>query len=264
MNILPALLSLSVLAQPSHDTPSGADMAHIPGGEFWMGFDDAPDDEQPPHRVYLDSFWIDKTEVTVTQYNEFSRATGRTTREQPGWNKDNHPVVNVDWDDARSYCAWAGKRLPTEAEWEKAARGPDGRKRPWGNDPPDAGGVFRMNWGEGLDREVWKRDGYEYTAPVGSYPAGASPYGLLDMAGNVWEWVADWYDENYYRSAPPKNPKGPPSGSAHSVRGGSWYVYATCARSSNRRHDDPAARSTEIGFRCASSAPPRTSTAPRR
>jgi len=198
-------------------------LIYVPAGEFLMGSADSdPDadayrDEKPQHRVYLDGYWIDKTEVTNAMYAKCvqagacaaSRNTSSPARSSYYGNPayDNYPVVYISWNDAQEYCAWVGRRLPTEAEWEKAARGTDGRRYPWGNDW-DAG---KLN-----SRDAGPKD----TTAVGSYPAGASPYGALDMAGNVWEWVADWSGGTYYAGSPAKNPTGPSSGTYRVVRGG--------------------------------------------
>jgi iron(II)-dependent oxidoreductase len=204
----------------------GAEMAYISAGEFIMGTSDAqidsllrqfPDWERswfdrgkPQRRIYLDGYWIYKYEVTVAQYRKFCQETGRRMPSEPKWGwQDNHPVVNVTWYDAVAYCEWAGVQLPTEAQWEKAARGTDGRIWPWGNEW-DANKCNNGITGPGK------------TTSVDSHPQGASPYGVMNMAGNVWEWCADWYDENYYVSAPERNPHGPVSGNRRVLRGGSW------------------------------------------
>ena len=255
---------------------------YVPAGEFEMG-SNAYDDEKPIHAVTLDAFWIDQTEVTNAMFAEFVLATGyETDAELDGdsyvyqdgeWNNlsgadwqhpqgpanslsglEDHPVVHVSWNDAQSYCEWTGRRLPTEAEWEKAARGADGRKYPWG-DQDVAGNLLNF-----ADRNLdvgWADtnvdDGYEFTAPVGSYPAGASPYDVFDMAGNVWEWVADWYDENYYGDSPSSNPEGPVSGNYRILRGGSWGNNDRDVRSANRRWNSPDGSRRYLGFRCARS-----------
>jgi formylglycine-generating enzyme required for sulfatase activity len=223
----------------------GAEMIYVPAGEFLMGSPAGVGeaDEHPQRRVYLDAFWVDKTEVTVAQYRRFCHATGREMPVPPPWGwQDNHPIVRVSWEEASAYATWARKRLPTEAEWEKAARGADGRAYPWGS-----------NWDP--SKCV---DGRQSTEPVGSRPAGASPYGVLDMAGNVWEWCSDWYDAGYYRAAPAVNPIGPASGVYVVLRGGGWDTDNPASlRSGNRKADmgapmDPLARST--GFRCVRGA----------
>lgn len=205
-----------------------------------MGSEDGDPDEKPRRRVYLDAYYIDKYEVTNALYGKFMQATGRSAPTLWGanFNGPAQPVVGVSWDDAEAYCKWAGKRLPTEAEWEKAARGTDGRKYPWGEQWDSS----RANSSEAKLNK---------TAPVGSYPAGASPYGAHDMAGNVWEWVADWYDANYYQRAPGSNPKGPDSGQYRVLRGGSWLHVPWLLRSATRFWYVPTGRSYIIGFRCA-------------
>ncbi len=228
----------------------GSVMVHVPAGEFLMGSKDDPDaddDEYPQHTVYVSEFWIDKTEVTNEQYSRCVTAGDCQASEYANGERFNGadlPVVGVSWHDAQAYCEWSGKRLPTEAEWEKAARGTDGRKYPWGDDFDSS----KVNF-YGTD------DGYEYTAPVGSYPEGASPYGALDMAGNVWEWCQDWYDADYYASSPQRDPQGPSSGDGRVVRGGSWYFNEWLVRAANRLRGGPDYRDLDFGFRCVSQSP---------
>ncbi len=229
----------------------GSTLIEITAGAFTIGSDDT---------VNLDAYYIGKYEVTNKQYKNFCDSTGRSYPEDPNFdgmpdyvtNYPDYPVVNVSWDDAAAYCDWAGLRLPTEAEWERSARGTDGREYPWGNDEPDADGLYRANWGEGEDHTVWKKDGYEYTAPVGCYERGRSLCGCYDMAGNVWEWCSDWYDENYYDTSPEQNPQGPSSGTDRVDRGGSWQSNPGPLRSTNRAWDKPAYRNYDLGFRVAS------------
>ncbi len=229
----------------------GAPMVLIPAGEFQMGdhFNEGRDNELPVHTVYLDAFYMDKYEVTNTLYKKFMDATGHKAPvywKNSRFNAPDQPVVMVAWHDAEAYCDWVGKRLPTEAEWEKAARGGLGGKRyPWGNEAPDAGGVYRANYDPGN-----AADGYAYTAPVGSFPANG--YGLYDMAGNVWEWCADWWGRDYYANSPPNNPLGPDSGSYRVVRGGSWPHPPSPLRVAYRPDLDPAYTDSNVGFRCIS------------
>ncbi len=261
----------------------GMVMVYIPAGEFLMGSDDkdraADVNEKPQHSVYLDAFWVDRTEVTVAQFRAFVRATGyRTTAEQGGrayayaestgkwevvhganWQHpfgpdsnavDDHPVVQVAWSDAAAYCTWAGGSLPSEAQWEKAARGTDGRLYPWG----DAFDGTKLNYcdsrfGGDLGDTAYD-DGYRYTAPAGSYPAGASPYGALDMAGNVWEWTADWYNRAYYVRSPVQNPAGPAAGRTRVLRGGSWNHSWDGMRAACRLDTEPDTLVDNFGFRC--------------
>ena len=242
----PTLIPLPDVEGSRISEKDGMRMLLVPEGEFLMGSlnedGEAGESQKPQRRVFLDTFWIDQTEVTNAQFARFVQETGYVTyAEEKGtayvyegegkWNElaganwqfprgpecehenfDAQPVIQVSWDDAKAYCEWAGRRLPTEAEWEKAARGTDGRKYPWGNDAP-TGNLLNvcdnncpLAWADGNTD-----DRHEFTSAVGSYPAGASPYGALDMSGNVWEWVADWYGEDYYKSAPESNPPGPES-----------------------------------------------------
>jgi len=253
----------------------GAPMVLIPAGEFQMGSNDGQDDEKPVHTVYLDAFYIDKYEVTNAQYRKFVKATGHKEPEGYGYvngnwqngfkpwqdknfNGDDQPVVCVSWEDAKAYADWIGKRLPTEAEWEKAARGGvTGKKYVWGDEfPPskNAGNFADIsakkvftNWSiiDGYD------DGYTYTAPVGSFKPNG--YGLYDIAGNVWEWCADWYDNNYYATSPKSNPAGSASGSYRVLRGGSWLPSLNdyYLRVSSPTFDVPSNLNYLIGFRCA-------------
>jgi len=228
-----------------------AGRVYIPAGYVMMGSNDGKDDEMPVHKVYVEAFYMDKYEVTVAEYEKFVNAKGY---QQPyNWTEQlkqpQHPVVNVSWEDAGAYARWKGKRLPTEAEWEYAARGGytglDGKpsyKYPWGNNESHD----KANYGGTEGNDQWER-----TAPVGSFAPNG--YGLYDMAGNVWEWCADWYDENYYqnfKNSTANNPKGPDSGTQRVLRGGSWDNVPSDLRCANRRWYDPSNRVLLIGFRC--------------
>ncbi len=222
-------------------------MVLVPAGEFTMGSWGGDPDELPVHKVYVGAFFMDKYQVTVAQYARFLESTHQDS--PPEWTAMNkqtnqsRPVANVDWVDADAYCKWAGKRLPTESEWEKAARGTDGRVYPWGNEPPTR---FHANSG----KEVWNN--HSALSPVGTFEEGKSPYGIYDMAGNVWEWVSDWYDPEYYKTSPPQNPSGPRRGSQKVVRGGSWGSNGiTDLRASDREIHVPSFRGFGTGFRCA-------------
>ncbi len=222
-------------------------MILVPAGEFTMGSLGGDPDEQPVHKVYVGAFFMDKHQVMVSQYARFLEATHQ--ERPPDWNimnksqNQNRPIANVDWAESDAYCKWAGKRLPTEAEWEKAARGTDGRVYPWGNEPPTR---FHANSG----KEVWSN--HSALSPVGTFEEGKSPYGVYDMAGNVWEWVSDWYDSEYYQLSPSQNPPGPRKGSHKVVRGGSWGSNGiTDLRSADRETHLPSFRGFGTGFRCA-------------
>jgi formylglycine-generating enzyme required for sulfatase activity len=231
--------------KPAGTQPQEGSMAVVPAGEFMMGSPTGDSDEQPAHKVYVDSFSMDKYEVTVGQYAAFLQAKGiDPPSDWKTMNRSEHqkrPVANVDWADAFAFCKWAGKRLPTEAEWEKAARGTDDRLYPWGNDPPTP---LHANFG----KSDWSNHGV--LAPIGSFESGKSPYGIYDMAGNVWEWVNDWYDYNYYKASPSQNPTGPSSGGTKVIRGGAWNSNPRAMRSSNRSLTSPTDQGL-TGFRCA-------------
>ncbi len=256
-------------AKKKEAAPEG--MVLVPAGEFTMGMDADEalkecrkylDDckrkwftnEEPVHQVYLDAFYIDKYEVTQGEYDKCVAAGKCEANEKyDGFTGSKQPVVGVAWEDAKTYCEWAGKRLPTEAEWEKAARGTDGRMYPWGNEFDGT----KANFCDKNCENDWalkdQDDGYAKTAPVGSYPEGASPYGALDMTGNVWEWTADWYDydEDYYRNSPAKNPKGPDTGTYRVLRGGGWRADPGALRVPHRSYLRPVYRYYDIGFRCS-------------
>jgi formylglycine-generating enzyme required for sulfatase activity len=234
-------------------------MVHVPAGEFEMGSTQGHDDEAPVHTVALDAFWIDQTEVTNAQFAAFLNEEGNQDEGGVTWldlaDKDcliersggdfqpksgysDHPVIEVTWYGAVAYCEWAGARLPTEAEWEYAARGPQGHMYPWGDDDPTC--------------DLAQYGGCTgNTVPVGSLPDGASWCGALDMAGNVWEWVADWYDSAYYKRSPPENPTGPSSGEYRVLRGGSWGINPSVVRSAFRIRGYPDVSGISVGFRCA-------------
>ncbi len=231
---------LTKIGQESTNAVDGAVMVWVPAGEFTMGSDNGSPDEKPAHQVYLDGYWIYKNDVTVAQYRKFCEVTGRNMPEEPKWGwQDDHPIVNVTWYDAAAYALWAGVALPTEAEWEKAARGTDGREYPWGNEWDAAKCQFNK----------------QATAPVGSYPAGISPYGCLDMAGNVWQWCADWYGADYYSHSPTQNPTGPETGRERVVHGGSWECCYSIGAPTRDSDNTPARRDKALGFRCVSRSP---------
>lgn len=239
-------------ASPQGTTDASDDMVLVPAGEFFMGCNEKVGkgcfgSDQPERQVFVDAFKIDKTEVTVAEYGQCVKAgkcSAPKTGEDCNWQqegKESHPINCVDWNQAVAFCQWDGnKRLPTEAEWEKAARGTDGRMYPWGN-----------TWDRMKLNAYGNADGYAQTAPVGSFSSGASPYGALDMVGNVEEWVQDWHDPEYYQNGPTKNPRGPDQGTGRGVRGGSWRSPPRDDRTTSRGWAKPGLRYEGIGMRCA-------------
>lgn len=279
-------LVLRVLASPGPSVPIGHDMVSVPAGDFVMGTDTSDRQEGPAHTVYLDAFWIDRYETTNRAFQRFVQSTGfQTAAEAEGrslfyrdggyhtvagaswWRPTgpgssllgrlDHPVVQVAWHDAEAYCRWIGKRLPTEAEWERAARGTDGRTFPWGeagSHRPEA----RANAGAENCCHESSHDGFLNTAPVGSFPGGLAPTGAHDMAGNAWEWTADHFSKYIYTASETRrpgstrrNPVGPASGSERVLRGGSWISYPFMLRAAYRGHHTPETRHNYSGFRCA-------------
>lgn len=260
----------------------GSEMIYIPQGVFVMGSESIQsfDVEKPEHEVYLDSFFMDKYPITWEQYYRFCKETRYPKPVAPKWEiVPNHPVVNISWYDAQKYCEWAGKSLPTEAQWEKAARGGiwldgDGlkqhknprpkRKYPWGEEAPNADGVWHCNYN--AEPTFGKNQGSKQTSPVGYFEKGASPYGIQDLAGNVWEWTRDWYSSKYYRQSPHSNPTGPSEpevvlvadsttgettedSSGKVLRGGSWYIGTRYIRVTTRRKRNPEACGASCGMR---------------
>ena len=242
-------ISEQILDSGSAQISNIDNMVLIPPGPFAMGNENSKNNEQPIHIVTLDGYYIDQFEVTNANYkvcvNEGACALPiKTSVNFENYFDDtkyvDYPVVYVSWNDANTYCNWRGARLPTEAEWEKAARGPDERTYPWGEATDFCN---RANF----------RDCVVFPVAVGSYPDGTSPYGVLDMAGNVWEWVADWYDQDYYEYSPSINPKGPTNGEYKIYRGGSWWIYT---EPTSRMYYGPSVSNWDLGFRCARSATP--------
>ena len=229
-------------------------MVYVPAGEFTMGRDDIVFGKEVVHPVYLDAFWIDQTEVTNGMYAKCVTDGGCMTHTSMSYSHglyygnpayDNYPVIHVSWDRADKYCSWANRRLPTEAEWEKAAS--------W----DEKKGIKHVYpWGDTIDCTLANYKGKDNgcvgdTTPVGSYQDGQSTYGAFDMAGNVWEWVSDWWDPSYYEDSPYLNPQGPNSGTLRVVRGGSWGAVNTVVGSADRTWFQPSMKSDSIGFRCA-------------
>jgi len=232
----------------TNEEPIPEEMITIPAGPFVRGTTSGGFDEQPQRTIDLETFSIDRYEVTNHQYQQFVLATGHRKSGPPSryaksigkMRGTNQPAVYVSWDDANEYCHWKGKRLPTEAEWEKAMRGTDGRLWPWGNQEKPNG----ANWAR-------VQDGHEVSARVGAFPTDKSPYGVMDGAGNVMEWVADWYQEAYYKEAPDRDPPSPEFGTYRVMRGGGYTTTGGDVRITSRSKMVPDFRDETIGFRCA-------------
>lgn len=257
-------------ADPSKDGPAGsakpggptgkdgAPMIVIPEGEFLMGTNDGASNERPEHKVWLKHYAIDQYEVTISLYAKFLEAARYAP--PPTWDDEavtsagNRPAVGLTWADAEAYCRWAGKRLPTEAEWEKAARGTDGRRYPWGHMQPfvDIANYNRGVWVSDAITLVSVNSGLEgMSVRHGTKGGGKSPYGLFHMAGNAAEWVADWYDREYYQKSPDRNPSGPATGERRVIRGGSWADVPMGIRTTVRISAEPEFQDRTVGVRCA-------------
>jgi formylglycine-generating enzyme required for sulfatase activity len=239
----------------------GAPMILIPAGPFTMGSNDGLPNERPEHSVTLDAYYIDQYEVTAGRYQQFVESAKRDL--PPTWDDEaaqtmsNLPAVGMSWADAAAYCKWAGRRLPTEAEWEKAARGTDGRRYPWGHMQPfvDIANYNRGVWVSDAITLVPVNSGLEgMSVRHGLKQGGKSPYGLFHMAGNAAEWVADWYDREYYQKSPEKNPTGPSQGEKRVLRGGSWADLPAALRVTARFSAEPDFEDRTMGFRCAMTA----------
>ena len=269
----------AVLGDVGKRAKDDMNMVYVPGGTFFMGSADGDDDELPVHEMTVQEFWIDETEVTNEQFTTFVADTNHVTtaeREGSGWvltendweeiidadwrhpqgpdsdigGLEQHPVVLISWDDAHAYCQWLGARLPTEVEWEYAARGPESLIFPWGNDFQGENANFcDANCPDEYDRDSNQNDKHPFTAPVYSYPNGESWVFTYEMGGNVWEWVNDWYDENYLTN----DSSNLETNTYKVLRGGSWADEKNTLRAANRLFLSPTARSNVLGFRCAAS-----------
>lgn len=275
-----ALTSVVRAAAPATAPAPHDDMVQIKGGSFRMGTSDGFPFEAPVHEVTIKSFWMDKHEVTVAQFERFVAATDyKTEAEKYGWSgvfdlksgewtkvdgatwkhplgpasaaKPNEPVVHVSYADAQAYAKWAGKRLPTEAEFEYAARGGQNHIYAWGDEHNPNGKLLANTWQGTFPQKDEGTDGFVGVAPVGSYPA--NPYGLHDITGNVWEWCSDWFGPDYYARSPKENPQGPENGAERVLRGGSWMCstnYCVGYRVAARNKTAPDSGLNNLGFRC--------------
>ena len=259
------------LAPTVTNAATGKEMILIPAGEFTMGTLRGDGDERPPQKVHLDAYYMMKTEVTNAEYAKFLKAVETDGAEVYAHkhaprdheyrqrffqndlvNQPDHPVVGVDLYCASAFAKWAGLMIPTEAQWEKAARGDaDERVYPWGSQRPELpDGRYLANFNESDRLGGDDLDGYLYTSPVGAFPDGASPYGVLDMAGNVWEWTRSYYDPKFYERMSAKNPVGPPVRPLGVIRGGSWRFSLWEIRCTNRTKAQTTDRKKDTGFRC--------------
>lgn len=225
-------------------TPPG--MVYVPEGYFQMGQSSSEfEDQKPMHFVYTSAYFIDKHEVSNAEYKKFLDATRHVKPkywEDDRFNHPHQPVVGITWFDAMAYSRWKGRRLPTEAEWEKAARGNDDRLYPWGEKEAKGKKLYFVN-------VFGMEDRYEFTAPVNYYATGASPFGALNMAGNVWEWCLDWYDKDYYRISPELDPEGPEAKQMKVLRGGSWINNIDGVQVTQRGRNLPDMQNNIYGFR---------------
>ncbi|MDN5942857.1 MAG: formylglycine-generating enzyme family protein [Nitrospira sp.] len=240
----------------------GASMVMIPAGLFTMGSDDGPHNERPAHTVTLDPYYIDRYEVTLSLYRKFLEEGKHDA--PPTWDDEaatsvgDRPAIGMRWESAAAYCRWAGKRLPTEAEWEKAARGTDGRRYPWGEMQPfvDIANYNRGMWVSEAITLMAVTGGLEgMSVRHGLKEGGKSPFGVSHMAGNAAEWVADWYARDYYHKSPGRNPSGPMTGEKRVLRGGSWADVPSALRTTARFSAEPNFEDRTVGFRCATDMP---------
>lgn len=252
----------SVLSVDASQGLDGAMMVMIPAGPFTMGSNDGPHNERPAHTVTLDAFYIDRYEVTLSLYQKFLEEGNHDA--PPTWDAEaatsvgDRPAIGMRWESAVAYCRWAGKRLPTEAEWEKAARGTDGRRYPWGEMQPfvDIANYNRGMWVSEVVTLMAVTGGLEgMSVRHGLKEGGKSPFGVSHMAGNAAEWVADWYERDYYHKSPGRNPSGPMTGEKRVLRGGSWADVPSALRATARFSAEPNFEDRTVGFRCAMDMP---------
>ena len=252
----------SVLSVDASQGLDGAPMVMIPAGPFTMGSNDGPHNERPAHTVTLDAFYIDRYEVTLSLYRKFLEEGNHDA--PPTWDAEaatsvgDRPAIGMRWESAVAYCRWAGKRLPTEAEWEKAARGTDGRRYPWGEMQPfvDIANYNRGMWVSEVVTLMAVTGGLEgMSVRHGLKEGGKSPFGVSHMAGNAAEWVADWYERDYYHKSPGRNPSGPMTGEKRVLRGGSWADVPSALRATARFSAEPNFEDRTVGFRCAMDMP---------
>jgi formylglycine-generating enzyme len=255
-------VGLGVSSVDASQSLDGAPMVMIPAGPFIMGGDEGPQNERPAHTVTLDAYYIDRYEVTLSLYQKFLEEGNHDA--PPTWDAEaamsvgDRPAIGMRWESAAAYCRWAGKRLPTEAEWEKAARGTDGRRYPWGEMQPfvDIANYNRGMWVSEAVTLMAVTGGLEgMSVRHGLKEGGKSPFGASHMAGNAAEWVADWYERDYYHKSPERNPLGPMTGEKRVLRGGSWADVPSALRTTARFSAEPNFEDRTVGFRCAMDMP---------